>query len=63
MNRPIFRAEAQANPDLGVAFHDGLRRHMLGIYNNMALGLVVTGLVALASRARPLSTSRFSARL
>jgi hypothetical protein len=25
---------------------------MLGIYNNMALGLVITGLSALASRAR-----------
>ena len=32
----------------GVAVDQGLRSYMLGVYNNMALGLAITGLVALA---------------
>jgi FtsH-binding integral membrane protein len=51
MNRPFLQAQAQ--PGVGVAFDAGLRRHMLGIYNNMALGLVVTGLVAFAVASTP----------
>jgi hypothetical protein len=46
MNMPLFEAQAQLGSR--VAFDAGLRRHMLGIYNNMALGLLVTGLVAFA---------------
>lgn len=30
----------------GIAFDEGLRKHMLRVYNYMGLGLVVTGLVA-----------------
>jgi FtsH-binding integral membrane protein len=51
MNRPYFPAQAQG--DTGIAFDAGLRRHMLGIYNNMALGLVVTGLVAFGIASTP----------
>ncbi|WP_034156595.1 Bax inhibitor-1/YccA family protein [Sphingomonas sp. ERG5] len=35
------------------AFDEGLRRHMLGIYRNMAIGLALTGLVALGIAATP----------
>ncbi|MGY4399139.1 FtsH-binding integral membrane protein [Sphingomonas sp. UYAg733] len=35
------------------AFDEGLRRYMLGIYRNMAIGLGMTGLVALAIAATP----------
>ena len=34
-------------------FDEGLRRHMLRIYNYMGLGLVLTGLVAMAVAATP----------
>jgi len=36
-----------------VTFDAGLRRHMLGIYNNMGLGLAITGLVAFAVASTP----------
>ncbi|HEU4961547.1 MAG TPA: Bax inhibitor-1/YccA family protein [Sphingomonas sp.] len=36
-----------------VAFDAGLRRHMLGIYTNMGLGLIVTGLVAMLIASTP----------
>lgn len=34
-------------------FDEGLRRHMLGIYRNMGIGLAITGLVALAISSSP----------
>lgn len=34
-------------------FDEGLRRHMLGIYRNMGIGLAITGLVALAVSSTP----------
>ncbi|MGN6270928.1 MAG: Bax inhibitor-1/YccA family protein [Sphingomonas sp.] len=40
-------------PGGAVAFDAGLRRHMLGIYNNMGLGLIVTGLVAMLIASTP----------
>ena len=46
---PVPHAEAHA----GVPFDQGLRRHMLGIYNHMGLGLAITGLVALLVAATP----------
>jgi FtsH-binding integral membrane protein len=51
VNRPYFPAQAPAAS--GLAFDAGLRRHMLGIYNNMALGLVITGLVAFGIASTP----------
>ena len=51
MNRPYFPAQAPAAP--GLVYDAGLRRHMLGIYNNMALGLVITGLVAFGIASTP----------
>lgn len=37
----------------GVLLDQGLRRHMLGIYNHMGLGLAITGLVALLVASTP----------
>jgi FtsH-binding integral membrane protein len=51
MNRPY--TPVQANAGTAVPFDAGLRRHMLGIYNNMALGLVITGLTAFAISSTP----------
>jgi FtsH-binding integral membrane protein len=51
MNRPYSPAQTQGSTE--AAFDAGLRRHMLGIYNNMALGLVVTGLVAFGIASTP----------
>lgn len=38
---------------VGVLLDQGLRRHMLGIYNHMGLGLAITGIVALLVAATP----------
>lgn len=51
MNRPYIPVQAPAGT--AVPFDAGLRRHMLGIYNNMALGLVITGLVAFGIASTP----------
>ncbi|PBB30718.1 Bax inhibitor-1/YccA family protein [Mesorhizobium sp. WSM3882] len=37
----------------GAVYDEGLRRHMLRVYNYMGLGLVVTGLVALVVASTP----------
>jgi len=42
-----------AAPAYGAEFDEGLRRHMLGVYNYMMLGLVLTGVVALAVASTP----------
>ena len=50
MNQPVFARRA------GVAqayFDEGLRQHMLRVYNYMGLGLVVTGLVAFLVASTP----------
>ena len=50
MSSPVvFRAGTDAT----AAFDAGLRRHMLSIYNNMGVGLVITGLVALLVASTP----------
>jgi hypothetical protein len=51
MNRPFLTPRMDAG--LAVPFDAGLRRHMLGIYNNMGLGLVITGLVAALVASTP----------
>ena len=41
------RQESQTfSGGVGLVFDEGLRRHMLRVYNYMGLGLVVTGVVA-----------------
>lgn len=44
MNKP-FPTPGYAGTD-SVAFDAGLRSHMLGIYRNMGIGLIITGVVA-----------------
>ena len=48
MNIPAsgWRTGADRNVQAGALFDEGLRQHMLRVYNYMGLGLVVTGLVA-----------------
>jgi uncharacterized protein len=45
--------QAIANRFRGALFDEGLRRHMLRVYNYMGLGLVVTGLVAIVVGMTP----------
>ncbi|GGB06603.1 membrane protein [Brucella endophytica] len=53
MNTPNFGYQtAHAKPDAAL-FDEGLRQHMLRVYNYMGLGLVVTGLVAFAVASTP----------
>ncbi|AQR72690.1 hypothetical protein BXU08_02505 [Sphingomonas sp. LM7] len=50
-NLSAFNRSAAASAQ--VRYDEGLRRHMLGIYRNMGLGLAITGLVALAVANTP----------
>lgn len=43
----------RAGAGVQARFDEGLRRHMLGIYRNMGIGLGITGLVALAVASTP----------
>jgi uncharacterized protein len=49
LNAPRYGigGQATARHIEGALFDEGLRRHMLRVYNYMGLGLVVTGLVAI----------------
>lgn len=51
MNSPLENRAGYAPAT--IAFDSGLRRHMLGIYNNMAIGLVITGAVAFLIASTP----------
>ena len=46
MNTPNYGFGTQARRQADVLFDEGLRQHMLRVYNYMALGLVITGVVA-----------------
>jgi FtsH-binding integral membrane protein len=50
-NLSAFNRSAAASAQ--VRYDEGLRRHMLGIYRNMGIGLALTGLVALAVANTP----------
>jgi FtsH-binding integral membrane protein len=50
MNAPFATRRAQ---HVSAPFDAGLRRHMLSIYANMGIGLIVTGLVALLVASTP----------
>ena len=51
MNNPVSTPRYDAAR--GAAFDAGLRSHFLGVYRNMGLGLVITGLVALVIGTTP----------
>ncbi|RRI03855.1 Bax inhibitor-1/YccA family protein [Mesorhizobium tamadayense] len=53
MNSPNLGYRMGAGARAGAVYDEGLRRHMLRVYNYMGLGLVVTGLVAFAVASTP----------
>ncbi|RUW17417.1 Bax inhibitor-1/YccA family protein, partial [Mesorhizobium sp. M1E.F.Ca.ET.041.01.1.1] len=53
MNSPNLGYRTGAGVQTGAVYDEGLRKHMLRVYNYMGLGLVVTGLVALAVASTP----------
>lgn len=53
MNIPNLRYSAGAGARAGADYDQGLRQHMLRVYNYMGLGLVVTGIIAYAVASTP----------
>ena len=53
MSNPQFCQHSVFGQCSASFFDEGLRQHMLRVYNYMALGLVVTGLVAFAVSSVP----------
>ena len=53
MYRDMIQPRTTMGSGVTVPFDAGLRRHMLGIYNAMGLGLIVTGLTAFAVASIP----------
>ena len=52
MNTP-FAWQTRTAPIGSASFDEGLRQHMLRVYNYMGLGLVLTGLVAFFVASTP----------
>ncbi len=64
MNTPQFGYRTGYAPRDAALFDEGLRQHMLRVYNYMALGLVLTGVVAFTVSSVPaLYVPIFSSRL
>jgi uncharacterized protein len=53
MYRNVTQPQIRPGSGVAVPFDAGLRRHMLGIFNAMCLGLIVTGLTAFAVANTP----------
>ena len=53
MNTPNFGYRMGAGARTGAVYDEGLRQHMLRVYNYMGLGLVVTGVVAFVVASTP----------
>ena len=53
MNSPNLGYRMGTGAQAGAVYDEGLRKHMLRVYNYMALGLVVTGLVAFFVASTP----------
>ena len=53
MNSPDYRLHAGFGQPSAVLFDEGLRQHMLRVYNYMALGLVLTGVIAFTVSSVP----------
>ena len=53
MNTPNLGYRVGTGAQAGAVFDEGLRQHMLRVYNYMGLGLVVTGLVAFFVASTP----------
>ncbi|TSE11645.1 Bax inhibitor-1/YccA family protein [Mesorhizobium intechi] len=53
MNTPNLGYRVGTGAQAGAVFDEGLRQHMLRVYNYMGLGLVVTGMVAFLVSSTP----------
>ena len=53
MNSPNLGYRMGTGVQAGAVYDEGLRQHMLRVYNYMGLGLVVTGIVAFAVSSTP----------
>jgi uncharacterized protein len=53
MYREMIQPQTRTSSGVTIPFDAGLRRHMLGIYNAMGVGLIVTGLTAFAVASTP----------
>ena len=53
MNSPNLGYRMGTGVQAGAVYDEGLRKHMLRVYNYMGLGLVVTGLVAFFVASTP----------
>jgi uncharacterized protein len=53
MNTPNLGYRVGAGAQAGAVFDEGLRQHMLRVYNYMGVGLVVTGLIAFLVSSTP----------
>lgn len=53
MTRPLTSPRRERGASVAVPFDAGLRRYMIGIYNHMGLGLLITGLTAFAVASTP----------
>ena len=53
MNTPNLGYRVGAGAQTGAVYDEGLRQHMLRVYNYMGVGLVVTGLVAFMISSTP----------
>ncbi|RUX48447.1 MAG: Bax inhibitor-1/YccA family protein [Mesorhizobium sp.] len=53
MNTPNLGYRAGSGARAGALYDEGLRQHMLRVYNYMGLGLVVTGAIAFAVASTP----------
>lgn len=53
MNTPLRYGVDRAGGQSAAAFDEGLRQHMLRIYNYMGLGLVLTGVIAFVVASTP----------
>ena len=53
MNSPNLGYRMGTGAQAGAVYDEGLRKHMLRVYNYMGLGLVVTGLIAFMVSSTP----------
>ncbi|GHC77623.1 Bax inhibitor-1/YccA family protein [Limoniibacter endophyticus] len=53
MNQPQYRQPMGYGAQSAALFDEGLRKHMLRVYNYMGLGLALTGIVALVVASTP----------
>ncbi|TJW19767.1 MAG: BAX inhibitor (BI)-1/YccA family protein, partial [Mesorhizobium sp.] len=53
MNTPNLGYRTGVGAQAGAVYDEGLRQHMLRVYNYMGVGLVVTGVIAFVVASTP----------